>query len=159
MEIIFIILAIIASVSGFFKDKDDNPGPDTRMPGRGKQQPRPSPAPSTDRHTGGEDQQQEMPQAAQATIEEQQQEQRRQLAERMNTAGEKQENAGEHDAIKRHDVREPENELSLEQRKAKKQMNNNLTRTGVINGVIMSEVLGSPRAVKPYRSVIAERKK
>ncbi|ALX48121.1 hypothetical protein [Lentibacillus amyloliquefaciens] len=156
MEIIFIILAIIASLSGFFKDNKDS---DTKVPPRRNNQPGPSP--STGGNTGEWTQQEELPQSAEvpATIEEQQQEQRKQLAERMNTAGKEQAEKRGHDAILRHNTRDSGNDLSLERKRAKKQMRNNLTRTGMINGVIMSEVLGQPRAVKPYRSIIAERKK
>lgn len=35
----------------------------------------------------------------------------------------------------------------------------NITRKGLAESVIMAEILGSPRSVKPYRSVISERKR
>lgn len=35
----------------------------------------------------------------------------------------------------------------------------NMTKKGLAESVIMAEVLGSPRAVKPYRSIISERKR
>lgn len=41
----------------------------------------------------------------------------------------------------------------------KRDVKSGLNREGLINGIIMSEVLGSPRARKPYRSVVSERKK
>lgn len=43
--------------------------------------------------------------------------------------------------------------------KMKRQVSSNLTQKGLVNGIIMAEVLGPPRAKKPYRSVLAERRK
>lgn len=155
MEIIFIILAIVAVLSGFLKNDSDN---DTRTSRRGNNQPGPTPYPSGRENRSGEMQRGDEPQSTVAeSIEVQQYEQRNQLAERMNTMKQNQES--EHDANIQHSTRKPEDDLSAEHQKMKKQMTNNLTRTGIINGVIMSEVLGQPRAVKPYRSIVAERKK
>lgn len=41
----------------------------------------------------------------------------------------------------------------------KRQLNKKISRNGLIDSVIMAEVLGAPRARKPYKSVITERKK
>src|SRR5699024_10950928 len=41
----------------------------------------------------------------------------------------------------------------------KKDMKKNLTKQGLIDSIVMAEVLGPPRARKPYRSIIYERKK
>ncbi|HLR68165.1 MAG TPA: hypothetical protein VK105_13720 [Virgibacillus sp.] len=47
-----------------------------------------------------------------------------------------------------------------EQRKrVKKKFRNNLSRDGLIDSVIMSEVLGPPRARKPYESVVNQRRR
>ncbi|MGX4669629.1 hypothetical protein JNUCC74_10510 [Cerasibacillus sp. JNUCC 74] len=43
--------------------------------------------------------------------------------------------------------------------KMKRQVSSNLTQKGLVNGIIMAEVFGPPRAKKPYRSVLAERRK
>lgn len=42
-------------------------------------------------------------------------------------------------------------------KEVKKQMQNRLSRKGLIESVIMAEILGPPRARKPYKSVITER--
>lgn len=47
---------------------------------------------------------------------------------------------------------------SYEFEEFKKDMKRNLTKQGLIDSIIMAEVLGSPRARKPYRSIIYERK-
>jgi len=40
----------------------------------------------------------------------------------------------------------------------KQNFNKSLTRKGLVNSVIMAEVLGAPRARKPYQSVITKRR-
>jgi len=40
----------------------------------------------------------------------------------------------------------------------KRNFNKSLTRKGLVNSVIMAEVLGAPRARRPYQSVIAKRR-
>lgn len=44
-------------------------------------------------------------------------------------------------------------------RRLRKKFQNNLTRNGLIDSVVMSEVLGSPRARKPYESVVNQRRR
>lgn len=48
---------------------------------------------------------------------------------------------------------------SYNQVKFKKQFKKSLTNEGLINSVVMAEVLGLPRARNPYQSVIAKRAK
>ncbi|WP_010531030.1 hypothetical protein [Lentibacillus jeotgali] len=156
MEVILIILAIIGTVSGLFKDKADS---DTPIPKRKSNPPKPTPTPSggDQSYSSPEDKADTQTTASAPSIEEQQDEQRKKLAERMN-AMEHQDTRREHDAIVTRN-RKPGTDLSAEHQRLRNSMNNNLTRTGLINGVIMSEVLGQPRAVKPYRSIVAQRKK
>ncbi|HLR61128.1 MAG TPA: hypothetical protein VK097_01660 [Lentibacillus sp.] len=157
MEVILIILAIIATASGLFKDKADT---DTPIPKRKNNPPGPAPAPSGggQSHSSTENETGTQTTVSAPSIEEQQNEQRKQLADRMSTK-EHQDTEREHHAIISDKSRTPDTDLSNEHQKLRKTMNNNLTRTGLINGVIMSEVLGQPRAVKPYRSIVAQRKK
>ncbi|GGJ83379.1 hypothetical protein GCM10007063_02350 [Lentibacillus kapialis] len=157
MEVILIILAIVASISGLFKDKSDT---DTPVPQRKNNQSEPTPAPSGSGQTRSstENETETQTTVSASSIEEQQDEQRKQLAERMNTT-KHQYTEQEHDAIISHKTRKSDTDLTDQQLKLRKNMNNNLTRSGLINGVIMSEVLGQSRAVKPYRSIITQRKK
>lgn len=46
---------------------------------------------------------------------------------------------------------------SYDQKKFKKDFKTSLTSKGLINSVVMAEVLGSPRSRKPYQSVIKNR--
>ncbi|MBN6206001.1 hypothetical protein JYK21_06020 [Ralstonia pickettii] len=50
-------------------------------------------------------------------------------------------------------------DLSEEQRVLKKDIRKSLKNKGLINGIIMAEVLGKPRSLKPYESVTLERYK
>jgi hypothetical protein len=50
-------------------------------------------------------------------------------------------------------------ELSKEQKALKNDIRGSLRKKGLINGIIMAEVLGNPRAIKPYQSVTVERYK
>lgn len=62
--------------------------------------------------------------------------------------------------IKRQQLEKMENvskELSEQQKVLKKDIRGSLRKKGLINGIIMAEVLGSPRALKPYKSVTSER--
>ncbi|TMN20998.1 hypothetical protein [Lentibacillus cibarius] len=158
MEIILGILAIIGAVAGFFKDKDET---GTSLPKRqDSSETVPEYTDSGDRSKDAEKQEQST--VSTASIEELQDEQRKQLAERMDqdsTVNDEQPQKHEHDAITNHQTGEKRNNATIKQQKLKKQMVNNLNRTGLANGVIMSEVLGQPRARKPYQSVIAQRKK
>ena len=51
------------------------------------------------------------------------------------------------------------NDYSEEQKVLKNNLRSSLRNKGLINGIIMAEVLGKPRALKPYQSVIVERYK
>lgn len=52
---------------------------------------------------------------------------------------------------------EPEKETSKKQERLKKQVVGNLGAKGLVNGIIMSEILGPPRAKKSYKSVLDDR--
>lgn len=59
------------------------------------------------------------------------------------------------DEIKHHSS----NKLNENQVKFRKDVKSGLNRKGLVQGVIMSEVLGPPRARKPYNSVISDRRR
>ncbi|MDY0405533.1 hypothetical protein P5G51_009095 [Virgibacillus sp. 179-BFC.A HS] len=92
-------------------------------------------------------------------VTQQQQEQLKRLQSRMNT---KQaiEQMGELDANNHTALpfgKLKQNNASERNQNLKKQMKKRITGNGLVGGIIMSEVLGSPRAMKPYRSVVARR--
>ncbi|WP_010097043.1 hypothetical protein [Ornithinibacillus scapharcae] len=59
------------------------------------------------------------------------------------------------DEIKNHST----SKLNENQIKFRKEVKSGLNRKGLVQGVIMSEVLGQPRARKPYNTVISDRRK
>ncbi|MFC4558855.1 hypothetical protein ACFO3D_11625 [Virgibacillus kekensis] len=154
MDIILILIAIIGAVAGFFKDKSDkDPGGQKRT----INVPRPTPTPSggAGRHYPVE----ETETSDTVTISKRQQEQRERLAERVNTATQVEMDNRKHDSSIGEVTKRSHTDLSKEQKQFKSQVKRNLSRKGLVNGIVMSEILGPPRAVKPYRSVIEQRRK
>lgn len=102
-------------------------------------------------------------QAVQSTsIAEQRQKQMEQFAAQLDV-----EEENEHTGLKKKsklaDVKRSEEVQRLASENAKQQFkkdfNNSLTSKGLVNSVIMSEVLGAPRSRNPYESVIEKRMK
>lgn len=164
-NIILIILAIIGGISSLFKDKKtEQPKKKTH------QQPRPTtPVPDSSQKQKN-DQSSYEPSKEAIEMQEQRDSQMQQLAERMNIG--KQEKEKEHEANldKQASIEENNASIDKELNKRKKQkefpqtdmqkrVRNNLNRKGLVDGIIMSEVLGPPRARKPYQSVITKRSK
>lgn len=65
---------------------------------------------------------------------------------------------GEDDFISRQQI-EVSKSLSEEQKVLKRDIRRSLQNKGLINGIIMAEILGEPRSVKPYQSVTSNRYK
>jgi len=185
MEVILIILAIIGGISSLFKDKitdqpkrrpqrQGHPRPTAEVPDslHKKQDDRSRYEPSRDAIKRQERRDEQM-HRAQEKVGEHQANPDAQVKEGEHKAkldeqaifGEHKANidtqisAGEHKA----DVNEGNHNQKKHKNFAKtamqKRVQNNLNRKGVVDGVIMSEVLGSPRARKPFRSVVAKRSK
>lgn len=99
----------------------------------------------------------ERPDISAGSIEEQQKKQMERMANRYQTSS--QENL--------EDVEQNFNDLKVDRKseenapgrtEMKKRVSGNLDGKGLVNGIIMAEVLGSPRAKKPYRSIVQRRK-
>ncbi|WP_010650932.1 hypothetical protein [Oceanobacillus massiliensis] len=54
-------------------------------------------------------------------------------------------------------LKEPTRESVIHKEKMKRQVVDNISAKGLVNGVMMSEILGAPRAKKPYRSILQDR--
>ncbi|MFD1038521.1 hypothetical protein ACFQ3N_08965 [Virgibacillus byunsanensis] len=152
----FIIVVIIAGIIGFLRDSSAKQKQQERKPSN---TPRSTSTPSGGRsrsqgdYRGNQSQQT----VSSTSIQDQQNEQMKQVADRMGAKKGIEELP--HDAIIGNTLREPpKEELSHDQLKLRQQIGNNLTKKGLVNGIIMAEVLGPPRAKKPYRSVISERR-
>lgn len=97
------------------------------------------------------------PDISAGSVEEQQKEQMERLRSRYQTAsrGDLEDLA---DKFKDLVVERQNEEESLGKREMKKRVSGNLDGKGLVNGIIMAEVLGAPRAKKPYRNAIQARK-
>lgn len=157
---IFILIAIVAGIIGFFKNGSDNKG-DQQSPN----QPRPTSTPSgrtnmpSQRTSTSTNTQHSTVDTS--SVEERHQRQLDQLADRYATT-KRSANSIPDNLQRSSSLREgkekKEEQLSTKQKKFKKRFDRNLTKQGVANGVIMAEILGPPRAKKPYRSVTSKRK-
>jgi len=161
-----IVLIIIGGIVGFLKDKSE----------KGKQQkeqsesplgtPNPTAAPSagrdyqTSRHKPVEPVRRESHHSA-PSVGEQRAEQMKQLVGRMQTGTSKTPEDVQPKVIKGSTATAKRSKPVKSQRPDafKKKFKSNLTRDGLVDSIIMAEVLGSPRATKPYRSVIQQRKR
>lgn len=97
------------------------------------------------------------PDISAGSIEDQQKKQMERLANRYQTSAQQDiENAEQKfkDLIVDRNVEEE----NPGKREMKRRVSGNLDGKGLVNGIIMSEVLGSPRAKQPYRSIVQKRK-
>lgn len=149
----FLILLILGGIFSFFKGNPEK--------SQQEQQQRPSGRP-TQTHTRTAQEKSTPVHIPQETnidslsIEEHRDEQMERLREQLNT--------GEHRLpdISKSDSSAPKvvhsHETSYKYNEFKKDMKRNLTKQGLIDSIVMAEVLGPPRARKPYRNIINERK-
>ncbi|GAB4073408.1 hypothetical protein GCM10028778_09260 [Barrientosiimonas marina] len=161
MEIILAIIGIIIAIfsNHFFKDSTEHDDGDAGSPRRDQTASRSSSSGSETQTAGGANFEREPePVDLPASIEEQQEEQRKQFADYVNPAGNSQTQEPAYHAPDQHNTRKTAEGLTSAQQVMRKEMRHNLTREGIVNGVIMSEVLGQPRALRPYRSQVAQRK-
>ncbi|GAB3050829.1 hypothetical protein [Virgibacillus ainsalahensis] len=160
----FLVIIIIAGILGFFRNNAAQQQEQNRKaqpPGNRNNVPRPTPYPS-----GGNESQQESRTAEQpsqrsistTSVEEQQNEQMDRLARKLRTDSKQEMEKLPHDAIRENTSLERSKDLSKNQEEVKSQIKDNLDRKGLVNGIIMSEVLGPPRAKKPYQSVLAKKR-
>ncbi|HEX6593095.1 MAG TPA: hypothetical protein VF095_00710 [Bacillota bacterium] len=125
---------------------------------------------SSNNHTNESKQLEEISHASEVnegfSTEEQRQQQIDRLAEQMKTTtAQMNEQLGENSPIsdiskyglRLHEGESSKNTLKERRKKLKKQLQRNLEKKEWINGIIMAEILGPPRARKPYESVITER--
>lgn len=164
MEGLLPIIAVI--VYGIVKALSGNNGQNQNnkpTSNRSSSIPKPTPTPSGGQERTRQTSQQAAP--SNTSIEEQQKMQMEQLKSRLNTGTNvymeevNQQDMtlgkGIQDAIKHQTTNK--NKQAKEQ--FKKEVKTGLNHSGIVNGIIMSEVLGPPRARKPYQNVVVERKR
>ncbi|WP_152656252.1 hypothetical protein [Oceanobacillus sp. CFH 90083] len=99
----------------------------------------------------------ERPDISAGSMEEQQKKQMERLADRYRTSSQKDmENVEQR--FKDLMIDRKGEEDNPGKAEMKKRVSGNLDGRGLVNGIIMAEVLGSPRAKKPYQSIIQRRK-
>ncbi|WP_200416261.1 hypothetical protein [Virgibacillus salexigens] len=155
---IFIIFVIIAGIIGFLRDGWNKYSEKESSPNRPNRTPRPM-RDNSNRDASFPTTSQ--PQTSSTiSVEQQHKEQMERLAGQMGANRKVDQSESYNKETAFNDLtRNVEKELTEQQIRLKKQVSNNLTKKGLVNGVIMAEVLGKPRALKPYQNVIYERKK
>ncbi|HLR03847.1 MAG TPA: hypothetical protein VK111_13970 [Virgibacillus sp.] len=95
------------------------------------------------------------------SIGEQQQKQMEELRKRMGSSSKAvitEEGQGSHEAGLHKTLRSPEIQSPYHHSEFKKEIKSKLNQKGLIDSIVMAEILGPPRAKKPYRSIINNRK-
>lgn len=151
----YIIFIIIAGIIGFLKNSSNKQ--------KEEQQKRPNkPLRPRTASAGGEPKQKvygdnEADHVYTTSIEKKQNEQMEQLANRYRAMGDQSMEDLEHSAF--NDLRKSEIDINQKRSQLKSEIGSNLRGKRLINGIIMSEVLGPPRAQRPYQSVVSQRRK
>ncbi|HLR40732.1 MAG TPA: hypothetical protein VK091_03590 [Virgibacillus sp.] len=161
-----IVLIIIGGIVGFLKDKSEKGKQQKNQSESPFETPNPTAAPSTgrdyqtSRHKPAEQVRRQSHQSA-PSVGEQRAEQMKQLVGRMQTGTSKTPENVQPKKIEGNTATAKRSKPVKSQRPDafKKKLKSNLTRDGLVDSIIMAEVLGSPRATKPYRSVIQQRKR
>lgn len=155
----FIVIIIISAILGFFKNNDE----------QNKKQEKKKPVPSRPRTVQPERKRQpraeskvfrEEPREKRLTIssvEEQQKAQIERLASKYKGKVASEIDDFGKQVITESLLNEPEKDPSVNREKMKKQVVSNLSAKGLVNGIIMSEVLGPPRAKKSYQNILKDR--
>lgn len=162
----FIVIVIVAGIIGFFKDKSGKQQQQEQRKTQSKPRPTATPSGSYQRKPAEDPRTSRAKQQAVAakTVAEQQREQMKQLANKYHTSANQAIGDMSYKAFKKDNnsvkrKKSKSHSRSYGQNQFKRQMSNNLGRKGLINSVVMAEVLGQPRARKPYQSVSVERRR
>lgn len=171
MNNMFLVIIIISGIIGFLSSnkeeqkKQQQRKTQQQRPTASKPKPTPTPSgPKEPQHRQRvyqtKTQSEEKDLTATASIADEQQEQMKRLEERYGiTSTDLTDEDLSHQGLKFRKSLTKIKDLSEEQRVLKKDIRNSLKNKGLINGIIMAEVLGKPRSLKPYESVTLERYK
>jgi membrane-associated HD superfamily phosphohydrolase len=162
----FIVLLIIVGILGFLRDNAAKQKEEERKRRSRPTKPVPqasrNPQSSRDdsRNTVRDTLEKARETISSVSVEEQQKEQMEKLADRFNTRANEKLGEIQDDISKGKSVLQEVSkaDLSKEQEQIKRGVSQSLRGKGLINGIIMAEVLGPARARKPYRSVVADRR-
>ena len=172
MDNIFIIILVISGIIGFFSSNKEEQKKQQQQQRKEQQRPRqtepkPTPTPSGPReprrpevYRRTEMEPSEPDVITTASIENEQKSQMEKLQARYGISSSS--TIGEdiaHQGLKFRESLKPLDDLSEEKEVLKNDIKQSLRNKGLINGIIMAEVLGKPRSLKPYESVSLERYK
>jgi hypothetical protein len=160
----FIVIVIIAGIYGFLKDKTQKQKQQQRK-AQNKSRSTATPADAARQQRQGQHSQKNVSRpkqqqtVAMKTIGEQKKDQMNQLANKYktNTSQVTTQDKVSHKAFIGGRARNPKQDHLHTAHGFKKQMKNNMGRKGLINSIVMAEVIGPPRAKKPYKSIIDRR--
>ncbi|GIP61603.1 hypothetical protein J32TS6_01580 [Virgibacillus pantothenticus] len=156
----FIIFAVIAGIIGFFKDSFSSDKEEKSKHSKPTNRPVPPFGGETVKKPSNPMKRQERARDSfsTASASEQKQQQMEQLAEQIGTNLQAPLKEFQQQAKSIQNKRDDETK-HLHKQKLKRQVANNLTQEGLVNGIIMAEVLGKPRAKNPYRSILSNQMK
>ncbi|WP_100010611.1 hypothetical protein [Lentibacillus sediminis] len=159
LDNLFIIILIVSGLIGLLGKIGSNDEKEKRPQST---QSRPGSAPSRSQRNTRERYSERQPAenaSSRSTLAEQHREQMEQLAGKLNTETKEALDDLSSDIGDQNILREPAPELTEKQEEFRGKIKRNLNREGLINGIIMSEVLGPPRAKRSYRREAAERRR
>ncbi|WP_087971714.1 hypothetical protein [Oceanobacillus rekensis] len=158
---LFIIIIIVSGLIGFFRNNDSEekkkettkpvPPKSVRIPNTPpirREQPRAERKVYKERPT--------KPTVSTASIEEQQKVQMERLAGKNGAITDSLENLTGQNSLG-NSLNEQTENSAMKKESLRKQVTSNLGAQGLVNGIIMSEVLGAPRAKKPFKTVLQGR--
>lgn len=161
-----IIIIIIGGIVGFLKDKSEKGKQQEKQSERPSGAPNPTAAPSagdyqTSHHQPAEPMRKQTyrPSSNTTSVDGQRAEHMKHIVGRIQVDTDKMLGSIEDKEILRSTVKKSNSGKVKRPYAFKSQIQANLTRDGLVDSIIMAEVLGPPRATKPYRSVIQERKR
>lgn len=159
---LFIVIIIIGGILSFFRNQTGKEEQKKKKPYNKKPNaPKPTPAPSGGNYqktrTNAEEKSDRGPSRTES-LKDEQRKQMEKLTSRIHTVTTKQMDNLPHPGFASRTLNEQKQALSQHRENVRKQIKSRLKREGLIDSVIMAEVLGRPRALKPYRSIMSERK-
>lgn len=161
MSNLFMIIIIISAILGFFNNQNkENDKKQHEQPKRKPVKPSSPPKREAKQEPIGKNVRPEP--VSIETVEEQQQKQMEKLAKALNTStkqaiDEVSELPGDLTMMMLNEKKGKS--LVKERSELKNRVQKDLKGKQLMNGIIMAEVLGPPRAIKPYRSVVEERRR
>lgn len=164
-----IVIVIIGAIISFLKDKTDKEKQKQQQSNTPYRKPNPKPVPSASdyqakrNHPSPSVQKQTIPKPTSVdtkSIEEQQANQLKKLVDRIDTGSDQTLSGLQLEALNNYaQIGSQLKNKKSQHQPLQKRLKRNLSRDGLVDSVIMAEVLGPPRAVKSFRTDAKERRR